>query len=73
MPVRCTDCHRPYEGLVLELAGVACAMLGAGGIRSHSNAWDDDHIYLKKCILFIFSFSDFLPHCFLLSILYFVV
>ena len=48
MPVRCTNCQGPNEGLVLGLAGVACAMLGAGGIRSHSNAWDDYYVYLKK-------------------------
>ena len=39
----------------------------------HSNAWDNYHIYLKTCILFIFSFADFLPYCLPFSILYFVV
>ena len=47
MPAQCTHCHGPYEGRILGLAGVACAMLGAGGIRSHLNAWDNYHIFKK--------------------------
>ena len=71
MPVRCMDFRGPYEGLILGLASVACAMLGAGGIRSHSNAWDDYHIYFKKkYILFILPFSDFLPDGLPVSIFY---
>ena len=43
-------------------------MLGAGGIRPDSNAWDEYHIYLKKCIVFIFLSSDFF---FLLSFFFY--
>ena len=52
---------------------MAWPVLGAGGIRPHSNAWDEYHINFKKCILFIISFSDFLPNCLSFSIPDFVV
>ena len=47
MPMSCTNYHRPYDGLIFGLPGMAAAMLAAGGIRSHSNAWDDYGIFKK--------------------------
>ena len=70
MPVRCTDFRGPYEGLILGLAGVACAMLGAAAIRSHWNAWDDYHIDLKTNTFYLsFHFLTF----FLIVFLFFYI
>ena len=53
-------------------SGVACAMPSAGGIRSHSNAWNE-YLIFKNVHPFLLRFSQFLPNCFPHSILYFVV
>ena len=52
MPMSYTDYHRQYDRLIFGLAGMASAMLVAGGIRCHSNAWDDYDI-LSKYISFL--------------------
>lgn len=38
-------CHEPYEGLMLEQAGVACAMHGADRILLHSDVYDNHDIW----------------------------